>query len=113
MIADYFTKPLLGKLLTIMRDIIIGITPYPSKGRVENKICTGTEQQEVNSSTENEKNKQVSKDNTVPCGIVNMEQVQDTESYDKDSTKEACTHNQVEEKDQEPQVRSDPRQDRV
>ena len=34
MIADYFTKPLLGKLFTVMRDIIIGITLYPSKERV-------------------------------------------------------------------------------
>ena len=91
----------------------MGITPYPSKERVENKICTGTEQQEINSSTENEKNKQVSKDNTVPCDIVNMEHVQDTESYGKDSTRKACTRNQVEEKDQEPRVRSDPRQGRV
>ena len=80
---------------------------------VENKICTGTEQQEINSSTENEKNKQVSEDNTVPCGTVNMEQVQDIESYSKDSTREVCTRNQVEEKDQEPRVRSDPRQGRV
>ena len=88
-------------------------TVMPIDLSVENKICTGTEQQEINSSTENEKNKQVSKDNTVPCGTVNMEQVQDTESHGKDSTREACTRNQVEEKDQEPRVRSDPRQDRV
>ena len=113
MIADYFTKPLLGKLFTVMRDVIMGITPYPSKERVENKICTGTEQQEINSSTEDEKNKQVSKDNTASCGTVDVDQVQDMKSYDKDSTKEACTQNQVKEQDQEPQVRSDHEEDRV
>ena len=42
-----------------------------------------------------------------------MEQVQDIESYSKDGTREVCTRNQVEEKDQEPQVRSDHEQDRV
>ena len=42
-----------------------------------------------------------------------MGQVQDIESYNKDSTKEACTQNQVKEKDQEPQVRSDHEEDRV
>ena len=73
----------------------------------------GTEQQEINSSTEDEKNKQVSKDNTVSCSIVDMDQVQDIESYNKDSTKETCRQNQVKEKDQEPQVRSDHKQDSV
>ena len=72
MIADYFTKPLLGKLFTVMRDIIMGITPYPSKERVENKICMGTEQQEINSSTEDETNKQVSKDNTVSSSTADI-----------------------------------------
>ena len=51
LIADYFTKPLLGKLFTVMRDIIMGITPYQSNERVEDKICTGTECKEIKSST--------------------------------------------------------------
>ena len=42
-----------------------------------------------------------------------MGQVQDIKSYNKDSTKKACTQNQVKEKDQEPQVRSDHEEDRV
>ena len=113
MIADYFTKPLLGKLFTVMRDIIMGITPYPSKERVEKKVCTGTERQEVNSSTEDEENKPVGKDNTVPGSLINMNQAQDAESYDKDSTKEACTEVQVKEKDQEVLTRSNHGEDRV
>ena len=51
MIADYFTKPLLGNLFTVMRDILMGITPYPAKERVGNKICTGTECKDVKPST--------------------------------------------------------------
>ena len=51
MIADYFTKPLLGNLFTSLRDIIMGITPYPAKERVGDKVCPGTEREEINSST--------------------------------------------------------------
>ena len=51
MIADYFTKPLLGSLFTFLRDIIMGITPYPAKERVGNKVCLGMEREEFNSST--------------------------------------------------------------
>ena len=36
MIADFFTKPLQGSLFTKMRDIVMGISSYPTKERVEN-----------------------------------------------------------------------------
>ena len=64
-IADYFTKPLSGKLFTVMRDIIIGITPYPSKECVENKVCTGMECKEIKSSTSNKESDQVGEKSTV------------------------------------------------
>ena len=51
MIADYFTKPLLGTLFTVMRDIMMGITHYLTKERVGDKVCTGMEREEINSST--------------------------------------------------------------
>ena len=73
----------------------------------------GTEQHEIISSTDDKKNKQVSKDNTVSSSTVDIDQVQDIKSYDKDSTKEACTHNQVGGKDQGLQVRFGHKQDRV
>mgnify|MGYP003324514334 CR=1 FL=1 len=66
MIADYFTKPLLGKLFTVMRDIIMGITPYLSKERVEDKICMGTECKEIKSSTSDKEGDQVDRKSTVP-----------------------------------------------
>ena len=65
MIADYFTKPLLGKLFTVMRDTIMGITPYLSKEHVEDKICTGTECKEIKSSTSDKEGDQVDKKSTV------------------------------------------------
>ena len=48
MIADYFTKPLQGNLFTTMRDVIMGIIPYPTKERVEDKICSGNECRKIN-----------------------------------------------------------------
>ena len=66
MIADYFTKPLLGKLFTVMRDAIMGITPYPSKERVEDKICIGTECEEYKPSTGNKEDDHVNENGTVP-----------------------------------------------
>ena len=51
MIADYFTKPLLGNLFTFLRDIIMGITPYPAKERVGNEVCPGREREKINSGT--------------------------------------------------------------
>ena len=66
MITDYFTKPLLGKLFTTLRDIIMGAIPYPAKKRVESKLCLGTECQEIKSSTNDKGNKQASGRDTVP-----------------------------------------------
>ena len=66
MIADYFTKRLLGKLFTVMRDIIMGITPYPSKERVKDKISRGTECKEIKSSTSDKEGDLVDKTSTVP-----------------------------------------------
>ena len=74
-----------------MRDIIMGITPYPSKERVENKMCTGTEYQETNHSINNEENKQVYTAGTKSNNKMNVEQVQDVKPYDKDGTKEVST----------------------
>ena len=51
MIADYFTKPLLGNLFTTLRNIIMGITPYPAKERVGNEVCPNTEHEIINSGT--------------------------------------------------------------
>ena len=59
MIADYFTKPLLGNLFTFLRDIIMGITPYPAKERVGDKVCPGTEREEINSSRADTENTHV------------------------------------------------------
>ena len=53
MIADYFTKPLQGKLFTTLRDTIMGLIPYPTKERVENKMCSGNERKEIKPSTSN------------------------------------------------------------
>ena len=49
-----------------MRDAIMGITPYPSKERVEDKICTCTECEENKLSISNKEDNQVSGKNTVP-----------------------------------------------
>ena len=51
MIADNFIKPLLGNLLTSLRNIVMGITPYPAKERVGNEVCPNTECEEINSCT--------------------------------------------------------------
>ena len=51
MIADYFTKPLLGSLFTYLRNIIMGITPHLTKERVGNKICPGTEHENFDPGT--------------------------------------------------------------
>ena len=56
MIADYFTKPLLGNLFTSLRDIIMGITPYLAKERVENEVCPNTEYKKINSGTTDTEN---------------------------------------------------------
>ena len=64
--ADYFTKPLLGNLFTTMRDIITGIPPYLAKERVENKICLGTEYQEIKYSTSDKGDSQASGKGTAP-----------------------------------------------
>ena len=66
MIAVYFTKPLLGKLFTVMRDAIMGITPYPCKERAEGKICKGTEYKDNKPSTSNREDDQVSGHGAVP-----------------------------------------------
>ena len=65
MIADYFTKPLLGSLFTFLRNIIMGITPYPTKERVGDKVCSGAERTEIKSSTANTGEVQTDEDDTV------------------------------------------------
>ena len=35
MIADFFTKPLQGRLFKYLRDIMMGLTPLPIEERVE------------------------------------------------------------------------------
>ena len=37
MIADFFTKPLQGKLFKKIRDIIMGLAPFPMEERVEKR----------------------------------------------------------------------------
>ena len=64
MIADYFTKPLLGNLFTFLRDIIMGITPYPAKERVGNKVCPGTEHKNFKPSTAGTENIHTGKKDT-------------------------------------------------
>ena len=34
MIADFFTKPLQGKLFRYLRDIVMGLAPFPMEERV-------------------------------------------------------------------------------
>ena len=52
MLADFLTKPLQGSVFRRMRDIIMGITPFPSEERVGDyrkrggKICYGGEHPE-------------------------------------------------------------------
>ena len=65
MIADYFTKPLQGKLFTTLRDTIMGLIPYPNKEPVENKMCSGNEHKEIKPSTNNKGDNQVNEENKV------------------------------------------------
>ena len=65
MIADYFTKPLHGNLFTTMRDTIMGIIPYPTKERVQNKICFRNEREEIKHSTIGKGGSQVGREDTV------------------------------------------------
>ena len=65
MIADYFTKPLQGKLFTTLRDTIMGLIPYPTKERVENKMCLGNERKEIKPSTSNKGDSQVNREDKV------------------------------------------------
>ena len=65
MIADYFTKPLQGNLFMTMRDVITGIIPYTTMERVEDKICSGNERQEIKLSTSDKGDSQASGKGTV------------------------------------------------
>ena len=65
MIADYFTKPLQGNLFTTLRDTIMGIIPYPTKERVENKMCSGNEREEIKHSTIGKGGSQVARGDTM------------------------------------------------
>ena len=56
MIADYFTKPLLGNLFTFLRNIIMWITPYLAKERVENGGCPDTDCKQINPGTTDTEN---------------------------------------------------------
>ena len=65
MIADYFTKPLQGKLFTTLRDTIMGLIPYPTKERVEDKMCSGNEREEIKPSTSSKGDSQVGREDNV------------------------------------------------
>ena len=65
MIADYFTKPLQGKLFTTLRDTIMGLIPYLTKEREKNKMCSGNERKEIKPSTNNKGDSQVNEENKV------------------------------------------------
>jgi hypothetical protein len=65
MIADYFTKPLLGNLFTTLRNIIMGITPYPAKERVGNEVCPNTEHEKINSGTTGTENTHIETNDTM------------------------------------------------
>ena len=65
MIADYFTKPLQGNLLTTLRDTIMGIINYPTKERAEDKMCSGNEREEIKPSTSSKGGSQVGREDTV------------------------------------------------
>ena len=50
MIADYYTKPLQGSLFRKMRDILMGLIPFPDKERVEySKIVSKVTSEKINS----------------------------------------------------------------
>ena len=66
MIDDHFTKPQLGNLFTVMRDIIMRIILCPAKERIGNKMCTGTECKEIKFSTSDREGDQVDEKSTVP-----------------------------------------------
>jgi hypothetical protein len=67
MIADFYTKPLQGKLFKKMRDILMGLAPYPIEERVDKKpvlsheLAIGSGGTNPNQTTQTEKNKKVSK----------------------------------------------------
>ena len=65
MIADYFTKPLQGNLFTTLRDTIMGIIPYLTKERVEDKMCSGNECEEIKPSTSNNGDSQADREDNV------------------------------------------------
>ena len=71
MIADYFTKPLQGKLFTTLRDIIMGLIPYPTKECVENKMCLGNECKEIKPSTSNKGDSQADREDNVTDAMLN------------------------------------------
>ena len=48
-----------------MRDVIMGIIPYPTKEHVEDKICSGNEHQEIKLSTSDKGDSQASGKGTV------------------------------------------------
>ena len=66
MIADVYTNPLQGSLFRKMRDIVMGLTPFPEEGRLE------INENRTNISTENMRQKLVSKDTY--AGIVRNQQ---------------------------------------
>ena len=43
----------------------MGLIPYPTKERVENKMCSGNECKEIKPSTNNKGNNQVNEENKV------------------------------------------------
>ena len=55
MIADFYTKPLQGALFRKMRDIVMGLNPFPEEERVE------INENRANISTENMRQKLVNK----------------------------------------------------
>ena len=72
MIADYFTKPLQGNLFTTLRDTIMGIIPYPTKERVENKMCSGNEREEIKPSSSGKGGSQVGREDTVTNAMLKV-----------------------------------------
>ena len=54
MIADYFTKPLQGNLFKLMRNIIMGLAPFPDEERVNlgNKMSEGSHKNSTKASVE-------------------------------------------------------------
>ena len=48
MITDYYTKPLQGSLFKKMRDILMGLTPFPDEERVKLGEQVSTEELKEN-----------------------------------------------------------------